>query len=247
MCIVSLGGFSVWRGELPVAELTTGRQKARTLLAILLSAEGTVHREVLLEYLWPNLAPDRGLAALHSALYTLRRALEPAATRQSPPTLVVTDGQAYRLDLAERDQWDAATFWCLAQAAAGPRSLEARVQRLLAAEAAWAGCYLPEWPYEDWATRQRAELNRAHEGVLEALADALAEVGQPRAALARWQQLVESDPERENWQRSLMLAYARAGERVLALRQYQACRKLLRERLGVEPSIETTTLYTALL
>jgi DNA-binding SARP family transcriptional activator len=44
-----------------------------------------------------------------------------------------------------------------------------------------------------------------------------------------------------------MIAYVRAGERILALRQYQACRKLLRERLGVEPSSETTTLYTTLL
>jgi DNA-binding SARP family transcriptional activator len=245
--IVSLGGFSVWRGRLPIPELSTGRQKARTLLAILLSADGAMHREVLLEHLWADLPPERGLAALHSALYALRRVLEPGSSRQSPPTLVVTDGEAYCLRLSERDEWDATTFVRLARAAAQPAPLETRLDRLLAAEAAWGGSYLPEWPYEDWAATRRAQLDRSHERVLEGLAEALAEAGQPRAALARWQQLVELDPVRESWQRALITAYAWAGERALALRQYQACRTLLRESLGVEPSRETTALYTSLL
>jgi DNA-binding SARP family transcriptional activator len=245
--IATLGGFSVWRGGVPVPDLTTGRQKARTLLAILVSADGATHREVLLEHLWPDLPPERGLAALHSALYTLRKALEPEATRQSPPTLVVTDGEAYRLDLANRDEWDAATFSRLATRAAEPTGLELRLERLLAAEAAWGGPYLPEWPYEDWATARRNELGRQREGLLAAAAEALFEAGQARAALARWQQLVDLDPECEAWHRSLMRAYAAAGERALALRQYQACRAVLRERLGVDPSPETTSLYRELL
>ena len=44
-----------------------------------------------------------------------------------------------------------------------------------------------------------------------------------------------------------MLVYAQAGERALALRQYHACRALLRGRLGIEPCRETRDLYSALL
>jgi DNA-binding SARP family transcriptional activator len=44
-----------------------------------------------------------------------------------------------------------------------------------------------------------------------------------------------------------MRIYAAAGERALALRQYDACRTLLRERLGIEPSRETRELHTHLL
>ena len=44
-----------------------------------------------------------------------------------------------------------------------------------------------------------------------------------------------------------MRAYAQAGERPLALRQFHACRALLRGRLGVEPSQETRELYASLL
>jgi DNA-binding SARP family transcriptional activator len=44
-----------------------------------------------------------------------------------------------------------------------------------------------------------------------------------------------------------MRLYADAGERALALRQFHACRTLLRERLGVAPSRETRELHTAIL
>jgi DNA-binding SARP family transcriptional activator len=75
----------------------------------------------------------------------------------------------------------------------------------------------------------------------------LAAAGQARAAVTRYQRLLELDPEREAWHRALMQTYADAGERALALRQYHACRRLFRERLGVEPSEDTRALYAALL
>jgi DNA-binding SARP family transcriptional activator len=230
-----------------VPELTCGRQKARTLLAILLSADGALHREVLLEWLWPHLPPERALASLHSALYALRQVLEPGTGRSAPSTLVVTDGEAYRLSLGPGDEWDAAAFLRLARAGQSSAALELRLERLLAAEAAWTGPFLPEWPYEDWAAPRRAEVERAYLEVLERLAESLTEARQARGAIARYQRLLDVDPEREGWHRTLMEAFVRAGERGLALRQYHACRTLLRERLGVEPSPETRALYAKLL
>jgi DNA-binding SARP family transcriptional activator len=44
-----------------------------------------------------------------------------------------------------------------------------------------------------------------------------------------------------------MRVYAQAGERGLALRQFHACRTILRERLGSDPSAETRALYSSLL
>ena len=72
-------------------------------------------------------------------------------------------------------------------------------------------------------------------------------MGRPAAAIERYRQLIDADPEREGWHRSLMRAYAQAGERALALRQFHACRATLRSRLGVEPSPETRELYSSLL
>lgn len=44
-----------------------------------------------------------------------------------------------------------------------------------------------------------------------------------------------------------MVAYAQAGEKALALRQYHACRSVLRRELGVEASPETRGLYQLIL
>jgi DNA-binding SARP family transcriptional activator len=161
--------------------------------------------------------------------------------------VVVSDGEAYRLALDDADRWDAGAFLALAAHAASCDALEARLERLIAAEAAYAGPFLPEWPYEEWAAGRRAEVERAHQEVLEALAEALAAANQARAAVSRYQRLLELDPECERWHRALMQTYLQAGERALALRQYHACRKVFRDHLGVEPSDETRSLYAALL
>lgn len=244
---VTLGRFAVMRGEAVVPELTSGRQKARTLLAILLSATEPVHREALMEWLWPHLPPPRALAALHSGVYALRQWLEPGFARGAVSSMVVADGETYRLLFCERDECDAGTFLRLAEAGRSAETAEARLENLLAAESAYAGHFLPEWPYEGWAATRRAEIGRAHENVLEALARELIAAGQARAAVTRYQRLLELDPEREGWHRALMQTYADAGERALALRQYHACRRLFREHLGVEPSEDTRALYVALL
>ena len=44
-----------------------------------------------------------------------------------------------------------------------------------------------------------------------------------------------------------MLAYARAGRRGHALRQYLECRRALVDELGVEPSEETSVLQSRVL
>lgn len=44
-----------------------------------------------------------------------------------------------------------------------------------------------------------------------------------------------------------MCLYARTGEKALALRQYHACRAVLRRELGVEASGDTRALYQAIL
>ena len=241
--LVTLGRLAVWRGEDPVPDTAFDRQKARALLAALLCARGPVHRDALVGWLWPRLAPERGLAALHSTLYVLRRALEPGLARGAASSLVASEGPSYRLALRTDDEWDAARFLGLAAGAAAAGDVEA----LLEAEAAHTGPFLPEWPGAEWAEPMRTEVEEAHRDVLQRLAERLAETGRPGAAIGRYRRLLALEPEREGWHRSLMLVYAQAGERALALRQYHACRAVLRGRLGIEPCRETRELYSALL
>jgi DNA-binding SARP family transcriptional activator len=242
--LVTLGGFAVWRDGAPIPDAAFERQKARALLALLACAGGAVHRESLVESLWPALAPERGLAALYSTLYVLRRAIEPGLARGAASSLVAAEGPTYRLTLTADDEWDAAVFLTRARAALEPG---ADLETLLAAERAHTGPLLPEWPYAEWAAPLRTEVEEAHRRLLEGLAEGFAGAGRPTEAIARYRRLLALEPEREGWHRALMRVYGQAGERALALRQYHACRALLRQRLGVEPSRETRALYSALL
>ena len=40
-----------------------------------------------------------------------------------------------------------------------------------------------------------------------------------------------------------MRVFARSGQRAAALAQYERCRKVLADELGIEPAAETTALY----
>jgi DNA-binding SARP family transcriptional activator len=244
--LVTLGGFAVERDGRRVPDADFGRQKARALLAMLACARGPVHREALMGALWPDLPERRGVAALHSTLYVLRRALEPHLSARDASALVVAEGPTYRLVTGALGGWDADEF--LRAAAAGLAAApEAAPALLRDAEARYAGPLLPEWSFAPWTEPLRTELEEAHRAVLLALAERLAEAGLTAEAISRYRLLLALEPEREGWHRALMNTYADAGERALALRQFHACRTLLRERLGVAPSRETRELHTRIL
>jgi DNA-binding SARP family transcriptional activator len=83
--------------------------------------------------------------------------------------------------------------------------------------------------------------------VLGALCDDCLDRGDLIAAALRARDLVELDPLNEGAHRRLMIAYARAGQRSQALRQFLECRRALVEQLGVEPASETARLQQRIL
>jgi predicted ATPase/Tfp pilus assembly protein PilF len=67
--------------------------------------------------------------------------------------------------------------------------------------------------------------------------------GEIKLALYHARRLVDLDPWREESQAMLIELLARDGQRSAALKQYETCRRLLEEELGVEPREETERLY----
>jgi DNA-binding SARP family transcriptional activator len=244
---VGLGGFAVHRGDELVPSSAFGRQRARALLAALLCAGRPVHREELLDWFWSDLDGERGLRALHVTLYGLRRALEPELPRGAASSVVVAEGESYRMRPADGDIWDAAEFLELVRVSTRIGERDARLDALRRAEAAYTGPLFPEWPYERWSEDRRVEVANALRTTLAQLGENLTDAGMVREAIACYQRLTALEPECEAWHRALMVTYERAGERAFALRQYHACRKVLRDELGVEASAETRDLHQAIL
>jgi len=241
----TMGGFVIEVEGRRLEPADFERQKARTLLAALLCAGQAVHREQLLEWFWPQASPECGLRCLYTTLYALRQTLEPTRVRGCESAFVACEGESYRLCLDECGRWDAADI--LRAGSPRPQQDAVSLVALERAEAACAGSFLPEWPYAAWAQARRAQIEEAERTLLERLAEAQIAAGRPHAAIGRFLRLVDREPECERFHRGLIRAYAEAGELGLALRQYSACRALLRERQGTDPSPETRSLYERLL
>jgi TolB-like protein/Tfp pilus assembly protein PilF len=228
-----LGGFA---GHLASGEAVApiGR-KAQALLAYLALAPGTPHtREKLTALLWSDRGEAQARSSLRQALSELRKALAGA----DPPPLE-TKGEAVALaagavvvdtDVLER------------LIAGGERpSLESAVD--LYRGDLLDGFGVPDPAFEDWLRGERQRLREiAREAMTRLLELQLAD-GTADGALATARRLLGLDPLQEFAHRAIMRLYADKGERVLALKQYQACRELLRDELGVEPDGETERLY----
>jgi DNA-binding SARP family transcriptional activator len=74
-----LGGFQVSIGSRAIEENEWRLRKARSLVKLLALAVGhRLHREQVMEALWPNLGMHKASNNLHQILHAVRRALEPS-------------------------------------------------------------------------------------------------------------------------------------------------------------------------
>jgi DNA-binding SARP family transcriptional activator/Tfp pilus assembly protein PilF len=219
------GGFRLTTGA--EREIVISSRKNRALLAILALAPGcAVARDQLVALLWGDRGESQARNSLRQSLLVLRRDLADI----EPSPLVMQDDQV-RLDLAHL-HIDSVQF--CAAADAGNRDAAAALYRgpLL------AGLNLGGDAFEDWLRLQRDLFAAKAVTVLEQLA--MEQEGEARIATAK--RLMALDPLREASHRALMSAYHDAGEAALALRQYEACRELLKHELGIAPAPATEEL-----
>ena len=160
-----LGGLSIWVGSRTVSEGAWHLRKARSLVKLLALAPGhSLHREQLMELLWPNLGKTAATNNLRGSLHDARTALA------SDPTVA----SRYLASKEERialcpdvELWvDVETFEAAASGAR--RSREPAAYR--AAIELYAGDLLPEDRYEEWAEGRRGELRRTYLTLLVELA-----------------------------------------------------------------------------
>jgi len=79
------------------------------------------------------------------------------------------------------------------------------------------------------------------------MASVLANHGQTTQAIDAYHTALGVDQGREEVHRELMILLWKEGRRDEAIRQFEVCRRILREELVVEPATETQTLYKAML
>jgi TolB-like protein len=198
-------------------------RKNRALLAALaLAPSQSLPRERMTGLLWSDRGDAHARNSLRQALLGLRSDLgEPGAA-----VLHVDDDKA-SLNPANVGV-DALEF----QKLAGSNDVAAlrRAYTLYRGELL-ADTFIEDAVFEEWLGSERRRLADLARSVMERLC--AHESGETRIDLAK--RLVTIDQLREGSHRLLMQAYLDAGERALALRQYELCRDILRQELQISP------------
>jgi DNA-binding SARP family transcriptional activator len=218
-----LGGFRTTVDGSAVADRSWRRNKAKAVVKLLALASGhRLHREQLMDVLWPDLAPEAAAGNLRKAVYFARQALAPEHLR--------VHGEMLGLE-APRLWIDVDAF----EAAAEAGDLRSAVEL-------YGGDLLPEDRFEPWTEERREQLHAWFARRLLERARELEAVGDVHAAVAALERLAAVDPLSEEAAIGVIRAHALAGQRHLALRWYRQLEGRLAGELGVEPGAEARRL-----
>jgi DNA-binding SARP family transcriptional activator len=237
------GGFHAFRGDEAIPSALWDRHRAaRTVIKILAMAPGhRMHREQVLEFVWPDVGLSERLNRLGKALHATRRVLEPDLLPRAPSAYLKLEGEL--LSLHPVNVWiDADKFEFLAQSALESGSLLA----LDAVNKAYGGELLPEDCYADWAMPRQDSVRTLYLDVLNELAAAREQAGQYRQAIGHVQEALSIDNTLEETHRFLIRLYALDGKRDRALRQFGYLKEMLQRELSIAPTSETLALCTAI-
>lgn len=247
--VFTLGCFCLVVGGKGIPLGGWARKQALTLLKYLVTERGrAVHRERLMEALWPEASERAARERLRVTVYFLRRALREAGVPE-PEGVIETIEGGYRL---RRDRvWvDADVFeerLRLGRALEEQGKFAEALERYREAEALYGGDYLEDDPYADWYAEERGRLRELYLDLLGRLAHLYAARGEYAEAAQLCRKALVREPCREGFHRALMEYLWRQGRRDEALAQFARLRKTLARELGVDPLPETRALYERIL
>lgn len=216
LIIQLLGRPEILRDGSPVAR--PRGHKTWAVLAYLVRAGARPTREAVAGMLFPE--ADDPLGALRWTLSEIRRTLgSPDSARGDPIDLALPTGTTVDVDVLIHGNWQDALH------------LPGLGHRLLEGVNPTAGA-----AFEFWLENQQRHMAAAAQGVLHEAALATLAHGDTVAALELASRLVELNPFDENAQVLYVRCLTRAGDIDRARRQVEACTKLFRRELGVEPT-----------
>lgn len=241
--IALLGSVTIARDNLPAPLRVT--RTGQTLLAYLLVNGRRQHpRDVLSALLWGDQSQTQAQRCLNTALWRLRSQLEPAGVPRGAYLTTSADG-AVGFNWDSEHWYDVGLFETQMQAAlARPLDrMERSDARLIEAAADLYHGDLLEGFYDHWALAERERLCCLYLNGLSRLMRYYAQRSEYEASLACGLKVLQHDPLREEIQREVMRLYLATGQRAQAARQYETCRALLADELGIAPMAETQALF----
>ena len=222
------------------ALITISAKKSQAMLAYLgVKPSALVSRDKMAGLLWSSTAPEQARQSLRQTLSTLRRELANVSDKK----ILVEEGDFLSLD-ASMVQVDVVELEALI-AAGTPEALDPATRMY---EGDFLdGFQIDEERFDQWVIAERDRLHRLALRAHGTLVEQLSRVDALDEAIAVAQRALRIDPLQESMHRTLMQLYSRSGDLLNALQQYDACAKILRRELDVEPDAETKNVHQEIL
>lgn len=216
--VTLLGGFEVRVDGRTISSKHWSRRHSAALIKLLALTPGrSLHRERVVDALWPDLGIDDAAPRLHKAAHYARNSLgRRDALVLSAETVRLFPGDDVHVDVAEFTQ------------RAGSAVASGGIAAAKGAIALYGGELLPQDLYEPWAERHRQHLDGLYTDLLRQAED--------------WHQILAADRTDEPAHLALAQRSADRGDRPAALRQLDQLDLVMRQELGLEPSEEAVRL-----
>ena len=255
LSLTFLGGCQARQND---KELAFPTNVSRALLAYLASESDRPHsREMLATLLWPDQTRVAASTNFRQTLSRLRKALGDSA---DTVLHILPTSKSIQFNAASDNDvthFEALLAEWAAHAHSDPHKDQSAhlihcpdcVQRLREAMALYRGEFLHglfvdhSAPFEEWMLLKREQLQRKALTTLEVLT----RHAEARGDFAQMRHYAERQLAMEPWSElahmQLMLALACSGQRTAAIAQFERCKRVLKDELGIEPSVEMQMLY----
>jgi len=238
LCLYLLGPPEITRDSFPI---TVSRKQVRLLLYYLAACVQQVSCEHLRFLFWPDTRDE-------VSQRRLSRLLNHINTRMGETDLLLRNETHVQLN--RREFWsDIRTFYALTF----QRDTNAQYENQLRAVNLYRGPFLegvqfnPYQEFEKIVENLRTGLEQKYLHALEIVINKQSTDGELDEAIDLCHKYLQTDDLNEKIHRLLIQLYARIGNRKLALGQFQTCRQILQDNLGIKPMLETQDLYQAVL
>jgi DNA-binding SARP family transcriptional activator len=225
------------------------KRKSRRLFLMLVCRQGCdLSRDVILEYLWPDMDHDRALRNFYVTWSALKYAILSGERGEAWRRFLVCTGGVCRVTDAVHS--DIAEFGRYSRAIRDANSSGRHADAVEAGELlieVYRGDLLPADLYESWFEDDRTRFRREFCDSMLTAADSAYETGRYDAALNFLRRASAADPWREDVYQMIMRCQMTAGQRSGAIETYKTCRARLVDDLGIDPCAETNELFQAVL
>ncbi len=242
--ITCFGHFEVRRLDNAV-QLCQNRSGQTIFRYLIAQPKYCASKDALMTILWSEDAPEVALRKLQIAVSALRRSLNSGYSPDAGGGYILYRDPFYLLNPAVTMHTDVDEFlslWQAGRCAGGSEAAKSFEQ----ASHLYTNSFLVEDIYADWSTARREKLSQVYLTMCHELTSYHLEAGRYEDAEKWASEILKGDRCDEKAYRQLMYIYSAQGQRSEALRQYQRCKRILAEELGIAPTPETVNLLQTL-